>query len=525
LPPLPNLQFINVRQSSQLSIVNGETSSTLSLHYTLQATQPGDVTIPAMQVSADGRLLTTQPLRLKVVKSDAPAQLETAFLRLVVAKTNVYVGEPFPVEIQLYWQNAQDIQMPQLKAEGFSLGQSPKPTQTRTQVGGAIYNVATFKMASTAAKAGTLTLGPAECRLNIQVPRARQRQRDLFDFFGSPVELRPALLRSEPQMMQVSPLPTNDVPETFNGAVGSFTLSLSASPTNLAVGDPITVKVQIAGGGTLERLALPDQAHWREFKVYPPTSRIESGDPLGLSGAKLFEQAVIPQNHEIRALPPLVFSFFDPDRKSYRTLQSPAVPITVRPSALAATPLPLSTNAAGARDPAIRPNDLLHIKTHLGLVSQPSPPLWQRSWFLSLQAVPVLTWLAALLWRKRQDMLSNNPRLRRRRETEKQVHSGLVELRRFVENNQAEEFFATLFRLLQMQIGDRLDLPASSITESVIDERLRARGLSEETLATLHELFQTCNQARYALQQSREGLSALLPQVQSVVAALQKIKG
>ena len=34
----------------------------------------------------------------------------------------------------------------------------------------------------------------------------------------------------------------------------------------------------------------------------------------------------------------------------------------------------------------------------------------------------------------------------------------------------SDQFFATLSRLLQEQLGERLDLPASAITEAVIEE-------------------------------------------------------
>jgi len=64
--------------------------------------------------------------------------------------------------------------------------------------------------------------------------------------------------------------------------------------------------------------------------------------------------------------------------------------------------------------------------------------------------------------------------------------------------NNSDEFFATLFRLLQEQLGERLDCPSSSITEAVIDERLVPLGTPEPSWAGLRELFQLCNQARYA---------------------------
>jgi hypothetical protein len=68
-----------------------------------------------------------------------------------------------------------------------------------------------------------------------------------------------------------------------------------------------------------------------------------------------------------------------------------------------------------------------------------------------------------------------------------------------------------------------LDLPASAITEAVIDE-LRSRQLREETVSAVHELFQICNQARYAPHKTSQELEALIPRAEPVFRELQKLK-
>ena len=73
-------------------------------------------------------------------------------------------------------------------------------------------------------------------------------------------------------------------------------------------------------------------------------------------------------------------------------------------------------------------------------------------------------------------------------------------------------------------MGERLDLPASAITEAIIDERLRGRNLPEPVLSELHELFQVCNLARYAPHKSSQELAALIPRLESVLKALQSWK-
>jgi oxygen tolerance protein BatD len=527
LPPLPGLNVTSVGQSSQFSFVNGQTTATKSFNFTLTPTQAGNIAIPALQIKVDGKTLTSQPLVLKVLKSDAPANPDAtltnlAFLRLVVSKNEVYLGEPFPVEIQIYFQNVQDVRLPQLHADGFSLGQSTKPTQTRTQVGNSIYNLAIFKLAATAAKAGTLTLGPVECSLTVLVPMNTGRQIDRFGFFGNNMEAHPTTLFSESQTMRVLPLPAQNVPESFTGAVGEFSLAVTAGPTNVALGDPITLKVQINGRGRLDAVTLPPQPQWREFKAYPPSRNVESKDPLGLSGTTTFEQVLIPQNHEIKMLPPLEFSYFDPNQKSYRTLTGGAIPLTVGQAAANSAQPSILTSGTPNTPPTT--SEIVHIKARLDTPSLVRPPLVQQSWFLTLQSVPVLAWLSLLVMRKRNEALANNPKLRRQGQVARRIREGLRELRDHAAAHQSEEFFATLFRLLQEQLGERLDLPASAITEAVIDERLRGRTLSEQTLSELHELFQTCNQARYARQKTSQELTSLVPRVESILGELQKLK-
>jgi len=80
-----------------------------------------------------------------------------------------------------------------------------------------------------------------------------------------------------------------------------------------------------------------------------------------------------------------------------------------------------------------------------------------------------------------------------------------------------------LFRLLQEQVGERLDLPAPSITEAVIEEQLRPHGVPEEILTQLHELFHACNQARYAPQHTLPMLVALAPRAEAVLRELQQL--
>jgi hypothetical protein len=520
LPPLPNITVASVGNSTEMSIFNGQRTTKYTYTYTLNPTAVGEVTIPQLQVLAGGQLLISQPLKLKVVQTDpnaAAAAAQTAFLKLQIGKTDLYVGEALPVEIILYVQEGRDANMPQLEGQGFTVGKITQGPQTRTQMGNQIFNVVPFRTYVAPARAGQLKLGPASMALTVPKPNAR---RNIFGVIDP--DWQRVNLTAEAQTINVQSLPTENVPEHFNGAVGSYGMQVTAGPTNLAVGDPITVKVQISGRGLLDALALPPQPQWRDFTAYPASSTVESGDPHALSGAKKFEQVLIPQNHEIRLLEPFRFSFFDPQQRQYRTLTGPAFPLSIRATATTAPPM-LTNATAGQREPAT-PDDIFHIKPRAEAIALARPPLIQQPWFLSVQAVPALALISLMVIRRRREALANNPRLRRQREVAHRVQKGLQELHQLAQAQQSEEFFALLFRLLQEQLGERLDLPASSITEAVIDERLRGRGAPPETLDRLHQLFQACNQARYAPDRTTQELVSLIAPAKQMLLELQQIK-
>ncbi len=540
MPTIPNLQISSAGESSQFNFINGRTSSTVSHNFVLTPRQVGEYSIPSFTASIGGQKMSSPALKLKVLKPNAPppdaiqSGSQIAFLKLQLPKREVYIGEIITAELQLYLrdvvQNFGNFQLGPPPADGFTIGKMAEGQRRRVQIGNGVYTVVPIAIALTAVKTGPVSIGPVTANIVVQLPSNNRRRDPFFDGFPDPFgmfggngEQKQLSLAADSENLQSLPLPTENAPPNFNGAVGSYSMTATAGPTNVAVGDPITVRVQIAGRGALDALALPEQSAWHDFKTYPPTAKVEAVDSLGLQGTKTFEQIVVPQNTSIHELPQFSFSFFDPDQKKYRTLTQSSVQLAVHPAG--ATPAPVIAGTKTARSEAPPPQqDIVPIKQRLGAVAQIAPPLVRQTWFIALQGVPVLAWLAAFAWRRRSDALANNPRLRRQRQVAQIIRSGLADLHRLAAENKSDDFFVTLFHLLQEQLGERLDCPAFSITEAVIDEKLRPRGVPETTLTVLHELFQTCNLARYTPTKTGQELAALIPKLEATLGELRNIK-
>jgi hypothetical protein len=504
--------------SQNITSINGQTSVKHILSYTVTATQPGQYTLPSITLTVEGAPYQTQPVDLTVAKADPSTLNRYAFLRLNVPKEEVYVGEVFPAELQLYVVDAESPQQPQLKSDGFVIHKRLEPTQSQAQVANTMYTVVSFKLSISAAKAGKLTLGPAEMGLTLKI-RARPDPNDVFGVFGR-FQRRPVTLTSTPLELNVLPLPA-PVPPDFSGGIGAFDWTVASSPATLAVGDPITLKIAVRGRGNLDNLKLP-ALNWPGFKSYEPNTASDLKDPLGIEGSKSFEQVIVPQDAGLKEIPALSLSFFDPAQKTYRKLVHSATAIKVTPGSFSVSGSHISKRTEPEEElPA--PNDIVHIKPSPGPIFALAPPLVRQPWFLFLQLIPMASIIAATVWRKRQDQLANNPRLRRKIEVQRFVQSGLVELRALAASQQADAFHILLFRLLQEQLGERLNLPASAITEAVLDDHLGRRGASPDLVQRLHLLFQICNQARYAPMRTDSELLSVSSDLEKALHDLQQL--
>jgi hypothetical protein len=535
--PTPNvrgLQIAQIGNSQNFSIINGAMSQTVTVTFSVTAQQAGVFTIPALMADVNGQRLVTEPLKLTVTAASAPSPAavnsgsEVAFMKFVFPKNKIYVGEPAVARLELYLredvQNLSNFQLTSSPTDGFSAGKTAElqNQRHRAQVGNHVFTVVPLAIPLTAVRPGPLTLGPFTASAVIALPSQNQGGDPFFRQFFNQSEQKQVTLATEPVNVESLPLPAQNKPANFSGAVGNFEMNATAGPTTVTVGDPITVRVQISGRGALDAVTLPVPAAWQNFKTYPPTTKVETGDQFGFQGTKTFEQIISPQNADVHELPALTFSFFNPDDGQYHTLTQTALALTVKTAG--AMPLPTMAANNNSAPQNQTPQDILPIKESMGTLTQNKIPLVAQPMFLAAQAVPVLAFLAAFMWRKRADSLANNPRLRRQRAVAQLVREGLEDLKKFAKENKSDEFFALLFRLLQEQLGERLDSPATAITENVVEENSVLRGASQITRSDLRELFQLCNQARYAPVRGTGELNSVAEKFAKTIAELREVK-
>ncbi len=171
-------------------------------------------------------------------------------------------------------------------------------------------------------------LATAEGALVIPGPRLRFAAASRFE--DDPIRGRVAadrndeLVEGRPMTLRVDPLPEEGRPARFGGAVGRFTIEAEAGPTTLAVGEIMKLALRIEGDGNVESFPTPILDELDGFHVY------------GVVDVKELRHRTVtfdlaPLRAEVDELPPIPFSFFDPEPPArYRTVATAPIALEVR---------------------------------------------------------------------------------------------------------------------------------------------------------------------------------------------------
>jgi hypothetical protein len=179
-------------------------------------------------------------------------------------------------------------------------------------------------------RSGKIAMQPASVSAAVAVGRTRSQ--DPFDsFFGSQVRYRRFMVTSELHELEVSPLPEEGKPVQFYGLVGQYTISASATPTQVNVGDPITLTIKIGGSKYLKPV------QWPEFENMPAMAAnfkipSQKASPAIDNGFKVFTQTIRANNDQVTEIPPIPLAYFDAEQGKYVTAQTEPIKLEVAPT-------------------------------------------------------------------------------------------------------------------------------------------------------------------------------------------------
>lgn len=508
LPDLSNFEVYSSGTNTRVSMENGRFTSTVDLTYVLVPKKIGVLAIGPVVVKQKGASASSNSIKITVTKPGAinqapqagrqsrstniPRKTGNFFIDQTVNKRSPYVGEQVTLIFRFYqaenlWEQP-TLEWPEFS--GFTVEDLPPNTRSYEVVNGKQYRVTEIKRALFPITSGDIT---------IESPRLTIKQ-DVFDNFMDPFNMfgrgrrpnrptGPRVLTADPIKLKVRALPAQGKPADFAGAVGDYRIKVSIDKDSVGVDEPITMKVTLSGSGNIKSVPAISIPEMNDFRVYE-SGKTESINNTGgvVSGSKTFEQAVIPATSGKFTIPPVEFSFFDPNKRMYRTIQTRPIAVVASGEALA--------------DIAGTPKNIIGAgqKSFAYLITDFSAPsnisdVYKYSWFWILQFVPLAGMITALIFRVRTRKMLGDRAYARRSSASRKSRAIFKEALRRKKSGELEGFYAELYSSLVGFIADRLDLEKSAMT---IDEIGSLEAIQDGLKDDLVNFLNFCHDARFA---------------------------
>ncbi len=507
----------DVSQTS-ISIINGRTTQQIKkqyvMSYSLIANKVGQIELPPLTVMLDGKSYKTNPVNVNILKPGTTDQLD---LEITLSEQQCYVGQPVIMTVKFYisadigdfqfnvpaftsenfYIEDPDVSNPQTKEYDLGNGVIVRVSQYRTVHKGKDSILLSFDKVLIPINAGEIAILPASVSADVAVGRTRSRDRFFDDFFGSRKEYKRFMVNSQSLNLKVLPLPEEDKPSGFYGLVGQYTISASATPVKVNVGDPITLTIKIGGSKYLKPVQWPALEEIaglaNNFKI--PS---EKASPIIENGYKIFTQTIRADNDKVDAIPAIPLVYFDADKGKYDVAKTELIKLDVSPTKVLTQAdlegldfVPVNKEVEAIKKGLSANYEGLDALTNqtfsplVAVVSVPYLPIWAGPLVLLIVGS-----LAKFFTYTTPERIAAK---RKRTAAGKAIH----QLKK-LDSYPTEQWYELLASTMKQYIGDRFDKIAGSLTSNDCFEIIIAETKDGQTAEKYKEIIASCEAARYA---------------------------
>ena len=553
----PNLSAFNIlsgpSQSTNVQFINGNMSQSMTIYYIVSAKQEGRFTIGPASVVAAGKRYQSQSLSVEVVKGSAPQTRQgnqrqqqqnsnnnesdysqeisdNLFLKASISKSTVYQGESFVLTLKVYTRvNIVDNGVSKTPSlNGFWSEDIPNPKRNielyDENVDGIIFKVGELKKSVLIPqRSGQLVIDPLEMDFIVRV-KGKSRGNSFFDqVFGPSMQDVKVTMKTKPVKITVLPLPEKNKPIDFNGAVGQFSFSTKVSRKELKTGESATLTLGLNGTGNLNLLEFPNPEFPSDFESYEPKTNEKYNVTInGITGSKSVEYLFIPRAPGNYSLPPISFSFFNPELQKYVTINGEQIDFEIAKGEGGEAQVVGGAGMA-KRDVRVLGKDVRFVKSELRNLCD-SDPFFGTGLFWSLLLLPVAftSVIGYSLYRNK-----NNPESASLILAKKAQAMAKSRLKKAAELNNPEkynEFFEEIFRAVYGYLSDGFSIGKSEMSRENISGVLQKRGVDSSRLNQLMNLLEVCEMARFSPVKSTDSMNSAYNDSIELISYLEKFK-
>ena len=487
--------------------VNGKRTFSKSYSYFLNPSKKGSLTIGQATIEIDDNIYKTLPVKISVSESVAvskdpndPTYVVNENLHLVaeISNTNPYLNEGISIVYKLFYSpqinvtNVGEIETPEFENFWSQNIKIPRLQIERGSFKGDNYNFVTWKKTVLyPQKSGKLDILPLSLDVSVDVPTNRR------DFFGNRTYNQVSKkVTAGKRSINVKALPVN-APESFNGAVGKFDITLNTNKTELNASESLQATVKISGKGNLKLFSPPSVQVPSSLEKYDPEYNEKVSTSLtGMKGFISNTYTLVPQFQGKYPVSSVEFTFFNPQLNKYETISSDDIIINVLEGPLSLDENNINiTNIQNSNNILPSINQFKFIKTDSDLVKINSKPFIYSLSFYLILIFPVLAILLLVIFFKSNNIRSSKLKESRSRRANKLAKKYLSDARKNLENK--DMFYVALEKALHNFLKSKLFIETSDYSKEKISKLLYSKDIEKESLELFIKLIENCEFARF----------------------------
>lgn len=531
--------------SSSYQIINGKTSSSVSISYTytLQATKTGTYSIPPASIMVEGQKYSSNGLSIKVLPDDGSAQSNSAskqssassaslssdkiFIRAEVSKSSVYEQEPIVVTYKLYTL-ADVVGMNNMKMPDFNgflkqeLDQNQNKQLSYENYNGRNYGtIVLYQVLLYPQHTGNITIDKANFEAVVRIQNKTQVRSIFDDFFDSYTNVNKNIV-APAITVRVNALPGSK-PANFSGVVGKFAMNTSITSTQVKANEAVTLKVVISGSGNMKMIKNPEIRFPDGFEIYDP--KVNNNFKVstnGVSGSKTIEYLFIPRNAGDFVIPSAEYGYFDLQDKTYKTLKTPEYVLKVSKSKGGETTV-VTNSFVNKEDVKQLGKDIRFIDTSDFMIEKENEPLFGtlNGWLLYI--IPLLMSLIIFFILSKKTKENANIQFVRNKKANKLAQKRLKLAQKLLNEGKKDQFYEEILKAVWNYLSDKLAIPAAELTKIRIENELISRTVDTDAVKQITEILNTCEYARYAPNSGQHEMGNLYTEAIEAISNLESI--
>ena len=516
------------RQSS-FQMVNGHMSSSSSITYTyiILIEKEGTYSLPSASVLANGNKISSKTVSVKVVGSVPQAQRQQnsggqqrsgrqqgqhqmrqagsaisssdLFIKVQANKTRVYEQEPILLTYKVYTLvdlTQMEGKMPDLKGFHTQEIQLPRQKTLHTEnYNGKQYRCVTWSQyVMYPQMTGKLEIPSITFNGTVM---QQNRYVDPFEAFfngGSGyVEVQKAV-KAPGLTVEVLPLPSK--PANFSGAVGQLNISAQLDKSEVNANDPVTVRVVVSGTGNMKLMKQPVIKFPADFDTYD--AKVTDKTKLstrGVEGNMIYDFLAVPRHQGTFTIPSVEFTYFDTSSKSYKTLRTQSFELKVNKGKGGSGS---AVTSYGSEDVKLLNKDIRYIKQGESSGTDTSDFLFGSTRYNLILGSLVLAFIVLFVIFRKRAIENANITKKKGKKANKVATKRLRVASKMMLQNRRNEFYDEVLRTLWGYVGDKLNMPTTSLSKDNIVEKLQEKAVDQQNIDTFVDAINECEYQRYA---------------------------